>query len=121
MSFFNANNGHIAISRGISPDARVTTAEDLLAAVAQGSRETLAAEADGYQLVDGEITKDDIFYGYYIPMTYTIRLQDDTVGTISAATEPLIGSTVTVNLQDENGNSIEVEGVVADILEAKDY
>lgn len=79
MSFFNANNGHIAISRGISPDARVTTAEDLLAAVAQGSRETLAAEADGYQMMDGEIIKDDIFCGYYIPMTYAIHLASKAV------------------------------------------
>jgi len=54
---------------------------------------------------------------------YTVRLEDDTVGTISDYTidgqdpDSLVGQRITVSLQDENGNPIEVEGILAEILE----
>lgn len=53
-------------------------------------------------------------------MHYTIRLSDDTCGALDSAIEPAIGDTVTVQLHDEGGNQIEVEGEVAEILEQED-
>jgi hypothetical protein len=48
-------------------------------------------------------------------MEYTVRLEDNTVGTIS--TPAIIGETVNVHLYDENGNEIEKEGRLVEILE----
>jgi hypothetical protein len=56
-------------------------------------------------------------------MRYTVRLSDDTVGTIDSDTldgqsaEDFIGEIVNVHLHDENGNSIEVEGRLVEVLE----
>ena len=49
--------------------------------------------------------------------TYTILLTDGTVGTISADKEPEYGATVTVELQDVDGNFIQKIGKVEEILE----
>lgn len=59
---------------------------------------------------------------------FTVRLIDDTVGTINDNTldgqsaECFIGELVNVHLNDENGNPIEVEGILVEILEeSKEY
>lgn len=44
-----------------------------------------------------------------------VLLKDGTVGKTNSAT---VGERVTVSLHDENGNPIEVNGVVEEILEA---
>ena len=44
----------------------------------------------------------------------TILLQDGTVGTTDYDCE--IGDTITVSLHDENGNNIEVTGIVEEII-----
>ena len=57
--------------------------------------------------------------------TYIVRLTNDTVGTICSDTlngldpDLFIGERVTVRLQDENGNPIQVEGTLADVLEER--
>lgn len=58
---------------------------------------------------------------------YTVLLEDGTVGKIKSdaaclngmPADALIGEVVTVDLHDENGNSIEVEGRLEDVLEEK--
>lgn len=58
---------------------------------------------------------------------YTVRLDDNTVGTINDDTidgqhaDAFIGEVVNVHLHDENGNPIEIEGVLAEVLESADY
>ncbi len=58
-----------------------------------------------------------------IPETYTVRLSDDTVGTITSETidyQPIqgfIGEVMTVHLRDENGNPIEVTGELVEVLQ----
>jgi hypothetical protein len=60
-------------------------------------------------------------------MKYTVRLSDDTVGTIDSNTldgqsaENFIGEIVNVHLFDENGNAIEVEGKIEEVLEENEY
>jgi hypothetical protein len=60
-------------------------------------------------------------------MKYTVLLQNGTVGTIDSDTingqhaEAFMGETVTVDLYDENGFSIEVEGKLVDVLEENEY
>jgi len=54
-------------------------------------------------------------------MKYTIRLHDNTVGSMDSSTVPVIGNTVTVALHDENGMPINVTGIVAEILRESDY
>jgi len=49
--------------------------------------------------------------------TYTILLTDGTVGTLTTDKEPEYGATVTVELQDVNGDPIEKIGKVEEILE----
>jgi regulator of RNase E activity RraA len=59
---------------------------------------------------------------------YTVLLKDGTTGTINSNTlggqsaSDFIGEIVTVQLFDENGNSIEIEGVLVNVLESdKNY
>ena len=49
--------------------------------------------------------------------TYTVLLTDGTVGTMSADEVPEYGATVTVELQDIDGNFIKKIGKVEEILE----
>lgn len=59
-------------------------------------------------------------------MKYTVLLQNGTVGTIDSDTlneqsaNYFIGETVRVHLHDENGNHIEDEGVLIEVLEESD-
>ena len=54
---------------------------------------------------------------------YTVLLEDNTVGTISSDTldgqsaEAFIGDIVNVRLHDENGNEIQKEGRLVEVLE----
>ena len=54
-------------------------------------------------------------------MKHMLLLENGTVGSIDdeAIGKPdvLIGEVVTVQLHDENGNPIEVEGIVVEVLE----
>jgi hypothetical protein len=58
---------------------------------------------------------------------FTVRLEDDTIGTINDDTldgqhaDAFMGEIVNVHLHDENGNPIEVEGKLVEILEESDY
>jgi len=60
-------------------------------------------------------------------MKYTVRLNDDTVGTIDDDTlngqnaSEFIGEIVNVHLWDENGNPIEERGRLAEVLEESEY
>ena len=60
-------------------------------------------------------------------MKYTVALQNGTVGTIDDDTlngqsaEDFIGETVRVKLHDENGNQIEADGVLVEVLESSEY
>lgn len=53
---------------------------------------------------------------------YTVRLADDTVGTIDSDTiqeQPIsafMGEIVNVHLSDENGNPIEAQGELVEVL-----
>ena len=55
-------------------------------------------------------------------MIYTVMLEDGTVGDINSNTlggqsaADFIGEYVNVHLQDENGNPIEVQGVMSEVL-----
>lgn len=55
-------------------------------------------------------------------MKYTIRLSDNTVGTISSETpmEDHIGTPINVELSGENGNPIRKTGTLEEVLEAKE-
>lgn len=54
---------------------------------------------------------------------FTVLLQDGTVGTIHSDTlgeqhaDDFIGEVVNVHLHDENGNPIEVQGQLVEVLE----
>ena len=56
-------------------------------------------------------------------MKYTVRLEDETIGTVDSSTidgqhaDAFIGEIMTIQLHDENGNNIEVEGVMVEVLE----
>ena len=56
---------------------------------------------------------------------YTVRLADNTVGTIDSDTlngqsaEAFIGEIVNVHLRDENGEHIEVEGTLEEVLDSE--
>lgn len=60
-------------------------------------------------------------------MIYTVALEDGTVGTISDSTldgqsaDAFIGEVVTVHLHDENGNPIEAQGKLIDVLAESEY
>ena len=55
-------------------------------------------------------------------MKYTVRLADDTVGTIASQSfESLMGKEVEVKMQDENGMPLKVEGILVEILEESDF
>lgn len=60
-------------------------------------------------------------------MIYTVRLEDGTIGTINDDTldgqhaEDFIGEIVNIHLHDENGNQIEVEGQLVEVLEESEY
>ena len=61
-------------------------------------------------------------------MMYTGRLEDGTVGTITLEGQNVetligdfIGEVVNVQLHDENGNSIEVEGQLVEILDESEF
>jgi hypothetical protein len=60
-------------------------------------------------------------------MKYTVRLKNDIVGTIDSDTlggqsaNDFIGEVVMVKLYDENGNIIEVDGELVEILEESEY
>ena len=53
----------------------------------------------------------------------TVRLQDDTIGNITPDSidgyteETIIGEVLNVHLHDENGNPIEKEGKIVEVLE----
>ena len=55
---------------------------------------------------------------------HTVRLQDNTIGKIDADSidylnpECFLGEMVNVHLNDENGNPLEVEGILAEVLES---
>lgn len=55
-------------------------------------------------------------------MTYTVMLNDGTVGTIDTDTldgqhpEEFMGEIVNVHLNDENGNPIEVQGILTEVF-----
>lgn len=57
--------------------------------------------------------------------TYTVLLEDGTTGTINSDTldgqsaEAFIGETVNVHIHDENGNPVEREGVLVEVLEER--
>jgi hypothetical protein len=57
---------------------------------------------------------------------YTVRLADDTVGSVFSDTiddqpiESFIGETLNVHLRDENGNPIETSGKVVEILDTEE-
>ena len=59
-------------------------------------------------------------------MRYTVRLGDDTVGTINSNTldgqsaECFVGEIVRVKNYDENGNQIESEGKLVEVLESSE-
>lgn len=61
------------------------------------------------------------------PKRYTVRLGDDTIGTIDSDTidgqsaEAFMGETVSVHLHDENGNNIEAQGRLVEVLEEQEY
>ena len=56
-------------------------------------------------------------------MIHTVRLTNNSVGTMDTDTlcgqhpEAYIGEVVIIHLRDENGNGIEAEGVLAEVLE----
>ncbi|MGD1336126.1 hypothetical protein ACP6H1_27410 [Vibrio harveyi] len=50
-------------------------------------------------------------------MDYTVLLECDTVGVLTADKAPDVGAHVKVKLRDKNGSPIEVEGKVKDVLE----
>ena len=60
-------------------------------------------------------------------MKFTVLLKDGTVGTINSDTlgerrpEEFIGEVVNVHLCDENGNPIEVQGELVEVLEESEY
>lgn len=60
-------------------------------------------------------------------MKFTVMLKDGTVGTINSDTlgeqhaNNFIGETVNVHLTDENGNAIEVQGELIEVLEESEY
>ena len=60
-------------------------------------------------------------------MRYTVLLEDGTIGSIDSDTideqgiDKLLGAVVWVHLQDENGNFIEVEGKLLEVLEESLY
>ncbi|OXS14892.1 hypothetical protein CGX12_11775 [Zobellella denitrificans] len=60
-------------------------------------------------------------------MIYTVLLADDTVGTIHSDTldgqhaSDFIGEVVNVHLHDENGNSIQKQGRLVEVLEESEY
>jgi len=56
-------------------------------------------------------------------MEHTLLLEDDTIGRIQPSSidyqnpELFIGGMVRIRLHDENGNQIEAEGIVKEVLE----
>ena len=60
-------------------------------------------------------------------MKYTVRLADNTIGTIDDNTiggqhaNAFIGEIINVHLHDENGNAIEKEGKLVEVLEEAGY
>lgn len=60
-------------------------------------------------------------------MKYTVLLEDGTVGIINDDTldgqsaEAFIGEVVNVHLHDKNGNAIEREGRLVEVLEENQY
>jgi hypothetical protein len=60
-------------------------------------------------------------------MIYTVALEDGTVGKINDNTldgqsaEAFVGETVNVHLHDENGNPIEAQGKLAEVLSEAEY
>ncbi len=60
-------------------------------------------------------------------MKYTVLLADGTTGTINSDTidgqsaEAFIGEVMNVHLTDENGNPIEREGQLVEVLEESEY
>ena len=56
-------------------------------------------------------------------MNYLVALEDGTTGLVNSDTldgqsaDAFIGETINVHLHDENGNPIEVAGVLAEVLE----
>jgi len=66
--------------------------------------------------------KADRQIGNKIMQTYTVLLSDGTTGTLSSDTlngqsaADFIGEIVNVHLHDENGNPIETEGELVEVL-----
>lgn len=57
-------------------------------------------------------------------MKYTVMLKDGTIGTITFKEEhanDFIGKVISVNLTDENGNPIKVQGELVEVLEESEY
>ena len=54
---------------------------------------------------------------------YTVKLQDGTVGTVDSSclgcsiADDFIGDWITVKLHDENGEQLEITGILESILE----
>lgn len=55
-------------------------------------------------------------------ITYHVRLDDDTIGSVNSDTldgqsaEAFIGEVINVHLRDENGNPIQVQGTLVEVL-----
>ena len=60
-------------------------------------------------------------------MIYTVRLADETVGTINEDTidgqhpNAFMGEIINIHLHDENGQEIERQGRLVEVLEESDY
>ena len=57
-------------------------------------------------------------------MKFTVLLKDGTVGTITLDEQhanDFLGEVVNVHLADENGNPIEVQGELVEVLEESEY
>ena len=58
---------------------------------------------------------------------YTVLLKDGTVGEINGDTingqdaEAFMGDVIRIHLHDDNGNPIEVEGRLTEVLSAREY
>ena len=51
--------------------------------------------------------------------TYTVLLDDGTIGQVTSANAPRIGYEMTVSLSDKNGAPMKATGVIKKILEEK--
>jgi len=52
-------------------------------------------------------------------VTYTVKLQDGTIGRVVSANAPQLGYEMTLAVEDESGKQTTATGVVDEILETK--